>query len=102
MKTLSFAVLVAAGLVWGCGSEQIVSPKGSAVETAVSPWDPTVSLSVSPASLVSGGSAILSWSSTNATRCTASGGWTGSKATSGSQSTGPLTATTSFTLTCSR
>src|SRR5262249_23125734 len=37
---------------------------------------------------------------TNATSCSALGGWSGAKATSGSQSTGNLTANTTFTLTC--
>ena len=62
---------------------------------------PTVTLTANPLTVSSGGSSTLTWSSTNATSCTASGGWTGAKATSGSQSTGSLSATTSFTLTCS-
>ena len=61
---------------------------------------PTVSLSANPTTVTSGGSSTLTWSSTNATSCTASGGWNGTKATSGSQSTGPLSATTDFSLTC--
>jgi len=44
----------------------------------------------------------LTWSAQNADSCTASGGWSGSKPTSGTQQVGPLTGTTSFTLTCSR
>jgi fibronectin type III domain protein len=42
----------------------------------------------------------LTWVSTNATACTASGGWTGSLATSGAKSTGPLSASTTYTLSC--
>ncbi len=42
----------------------------------------------------------MTWSSTNATSCTASGGWSGSEATIGSTTTSALTATTKFTLTC--
>jgi hypothetical protein len=61
---------------------------------------PTVSLSASPTSISAGASATLSWSSTNATACTASGGWSGSKDESGSITTGALNATTSYTLTC--
>ena len=61
---------------------------------------PTVSLSASPASLTSGQSSTLSWSSTNATSCTASGSWSGSKPTSGSGTTGALTASAMYTLTC--
>lgn len=61
---------------------------------------PTVTLSANPASVTSGNSTMLSWSSTNATTCTASGGWSGTRSTSGSVSTGNLTTTTSYTLTC--
>jgi hypothetical protein len=43
----------------------------------------------------------LSWSSTNATSCTASGAWSGSKPLSGSASTGRLLATETYILTCS-
>jgi len=60
---------------------------------------PTLSLSASPTSITQGNSSTISWTSINATSCTASNGWSGSKATSGSQSVSPLTATT-YTLTC--
>ncbi len=59
----------------------------------------TVSLSASPASIIQGQSSTLTWASTNATSCTASGAWSGSKATSGSQSVSP-TATSTYTLAC--
>jgi mannan endo-1,4-beta-mannosidase len=42
----------------------------------------------------------LTWSSTNATACTASGGWSGSEATAGSKATGALNATATYTLSC--
>jgi hypothetical protein len=42
----------------------------------------------------------LTWSSTNAANCTASGGWSGVEAPSGSHSTGALSAPTTYTLTC--
>ncbi|HUO68864.1 MAG TPA: GDSL-type esterase/lipase family protein, partial [Gammaproteobacteria bacterium] len=61
---------------------------------------PTVSLSVSPASVTTGGTTQLTWTSTNATSCTASGGWSGSKATSGAATSSALSVTTTFTLTC--
>jgi hypothetical protein len=60
---------------------------------------PTVSISANPASITSGGSSTLSWNSTNTTSCTASGVWTGTKATSGSQSVSP-TATSTYNLSC--
>ncbi len=60
---------------------------------------PTVSLAASPVSVMPGVASTLTWSSTNATSCTASGGWAGAKATSGSLSVSP-TVTTTYTLTC--
>ncbi|MDO8704572.1 MAG: hypothetical protein Q7J84_06425, partial [Sulfuricaulis sp.] len=63
---------------------------------------PTVSLNANPTSVTSGNAALLTWSSTNASSCTASGDWSGTKPTSGSASTGNLTATANtFVLTCS-
>lgn len=64
------------------------------------PPTPTVTLTASPASVTAGSATTLTWSSTNATACTASGGWTGAKGTSGSEQSAALTANTTFTLTC--
>ena len=60
----------------------------------------TVSLTASPAAIDYNGSTTLLWSSTDATACSAGGAWSGMKATSGSESVGPLTATSAFTLAC--
>ncbi|MBI2285373.1 hypothetical protein HYU82_00930 [Candidatus Saccharibacteria bacterium] len=62
---------------------------------------PTVALSASPTTVTAGDSSTLSWSSANATSCTASGAWSGAKPTSGSTSTGALNATSTYSLTCS-
>lgn len=59
----------------------------------------TASLSVSPGSISSGQSATLTWNSTNATSCSASNGWTGSKALSGTEVVSP-TVTTTYTINC--
>jgi hypothetical protein len=61
---------------------------------------PTVTISASPSSLTSGRSSTLTWSSTNATACSAAGAWSGTKAVSGSQSTAALSADASYQLTC--
>lgn len=61
---------------------------------------PTVNLVATPASITSGQSSSLSWTTQNATSCTASGGWSGTRATSGSQAVGPLTTNTTYTLSC--
>ena len=73
----------------------------SPVATALVNIVPTATLVANPTVVASGGTSTLTWSSTNATSCTASGGWSGAKATSGTQSTGALTATTSYSLSCS-
>lgn len=61
---------------------------------------PTVTLTANPASVLSGQGSTLTWSSTNATSCTASGAWSGSEAPSGTASTGALTAAATYTLSC--
>ncbi len=62
---------------------------------------PTATLSSNLPTIPSGQSVTLTWSSTSATACTASGGWSGSEAPAGgTQSVGPLSTTTTFTLTC--
>jgi len=62
---------------------------------------PTISLSALPTSLSSGSTSTLTWHTTNATSCTASGAWSGSKSTSGSITTSALSSTSNYTLTCS-
>jgi hypothetical protein len=63
---------------------------------------PTVSLSINPTTIAVGQSATLSWSSTNATSCTASGAWTGTQATSGTLVVTPTAAGAStYMLACS-
>lgn len=67
---------------------------------------PTVDLKVNgtngPVTVNDGGSATLSWTSTNATSCVATGDWNGSKSTSGSQVISNLTATFTVTSTSTR
>lgn len=64
------------------------------------PPEPTVSLAATPEAVEIGGATTLSWSSTNATSCAASGDWSGPQPLSGSQSEENLTATRTYTLTC--
>ena len=61
---------------------------------------PTVTLSASPTSLAAGGATTLTWSSTDASTCTASGGWSGAQPASGAFTSGALSADATFTLTC--
>jgi len=61
---------------------------------------PTVQLQAEPPEVTSGGTTTLTWSSTNADGCQASGGWSGTKLVSGSEAVGSVTMTTTFTLQC--
>ena len=64
--------------------------------------DPTVDLVANPTTVTSGNRATLSWTSSNADYCYASGGaWSGSnKPTNSSEQTNILTQTSTFTITC--
>lgn len=64
------------------------------------PSAPTLTLSADKTTVASGGSVALTWSSANATSCTATGDWSGAKSTSGSQSQTGITAAKTYTLTC--
>ena len=63
----------------------------------------TLTINANPPSVSSGSPSILTWSSTGATSCAASGDWSGVKAASGNQSViaGSAPATRTYTLTCS-
>lgn len=77
-------------------------PGGSnqATKTVTVAPTPVVTLSASSSSIKSGQSTTLTWSATNATSCTASGGnWTGAEPNSGFASVSP-TSTTTYTLSC--
>lgn len=71
----------------------------TAVDSSL-PSIPTVTISASPPLISAGTTTTLSWSSTNATSCEASGAWTGTKATSGSEETAVLSVTSTFNLAC--
>jgi mannan endo-1,4-beta-mannosidase len=94
-KTLAVAIASAEGLTLGAVTSAIVTIHGGGSSA------PTVSLSATPASISSGGSATLVWSTNNASSCAASGGWSGSMSTRGSQSIEDITATKTYTLACS-
>lgn len=60
----------------------------------------SVTLTASPQSIAYGASSTLAWNATGASTCTASGAWSGAKATAGSVSTGALTASSLYVLDC--
>lgn len=61
---------------------------------------PTVNLIADPTAGTAPLTVILTWTSTGAATCAASGGWSGSKALNGSQTLTGISATTNYTLTC--
>lgn len=69
--------------------------------SAESSGPPSVSLTAAQDVVATGGLVDLSWNSAHADQCSASGGWTGDRATDGSMSVGPISASTTYTLTCS-
>lgn len=71
-----------------------------AVSVTDRPPPPVVTLNATPNGVSSGGAVDLTWSSQAATSCTATGGWTGSKAVSGTERSAALTTATTFTLAC--
>ena len=90
----SLGALAAVSVLSACGGGSSSAPAAPAAPL------PTTTLGTSSQTINAGGSTTLTWSSTNATSCTASGGWSATLAASGSRSTGALTANTTFSLTC--
>jgi len=76
-----------------CGETQSSCPQDCGYNT------PTVDLR-SSGSVECGKNATLTWTSTNANACQASGEWSGSKSTSGSEQVGNFTGSRTFTITC--
>jgi hypothetical protein len=70
------------------------------VRVATAPNLPAITLTADPARVGQGGTTRLHWSATDATQCTASGAWSGSKAMTGSESTAALSAPSTFNLEC--
>jgi len=61
---------------------------------------PVVDLDASTTAVAPGGSAMLHWTASDASACTASGGWAGTRPTAGMETVGPLQSSTTFTLSC--
>jgi len=70
------------------------------VENPPPPPPPSVSVRANPSSITRGDASTISWSVSNATRCSASGGWTGNKSTAGGSQTVYPSASANFYLNC--
>jgi serine protease len=92
IRHLGLAILIAAGIS-ACGG-------GGGDDNPGPPPTPSVTLTATPTTVTVGGTVSLTWSSANATACSASGGWTGARATSGTEQTAALTTNTTYTITC--
>jgi CubicO group peptidase (beta-lactamase class C family) len=90
-----------------CARYEVLAPFLTPIAQAVQdegvppppPGAPTVSLTSSTSSVAAGGTVTLNWSSASADACTASNGWSGAKATTGSE-TVTVSQTTTYTLGC--
>lgn len=91
-----------AGCGGGGGSDKPAAPTGTAPIAVTAPPAPTASLSADSGTAPVGGTTTLTWSSANATSCTASGSWRGTKATTGSEAvTTSVAGEANYVLTCS-
>jgi hypothetical protein len=71
------------------------------ITTQSAPSAPVVTLNASSSSLTAGQTTLLTWATSNATACAASGAWQGTEPTSGTATAAPTSAGMSiYTLTC--
>ena len=83
-----------------CANALGTSAASTASLTVAAPPAPPI-LTLASSSIAAGASTTITWSSVNATGCTASGSWSGALPTSGTQTLTPTTAgTDTYTLTC--
>ena len=93
------AALLTFGSLSCGGSKDNTTPTPTA-PTPVVP-SPTVTLTLSQSKVSLGASSTVTWSSTNATSCAASGAWSGPQAISGTSTQTPATSgALTYTLTC--
>lgn len=84
-------------------STSSTSSSSSSTSSGGGTLQPVITLSASPTEVSRGDKSTLKWKVTNATtitKCTASGGWSGSKALEGTQLTKALTKDTTYKLAC--
>jgi hypothetical protein len=83
------------------GNTTYAASSSSANSLTITPPAPAVTMSFNPTTIATGKSTTLTWSSTNATTCSASGAWSGSQAVSGTLTVTPTAAgSPTYTLMC--
>ncbi|MDR3415693.1 MAG: hypothetical protein P4L83_05865, partial [Nevskia sp.] len=88
------------GVFWGT-TQSGVTGWGNVFKYTAPYTGPTVTITANPPTIRPFHSTTLTWSSSNATSCSASGAWSGAKAASGSATLYPPYGTDVYTLTCS-
>ncbi|HEY5646246.1 MAG TPA: hypothetical protein VIS76_09905 [Pseudomonadales bacterium] len=73
----------------------------ASVTLNISAEPPELSFVASALTVNAGDSVVLTWSSTGTTSCTAGGAWSGNRPTNGTAQVGPVSAASTFSLTCS-
>jgi pimeloyl-ACP methyl ester carboxylesterase len=100
--TLTVSPAVTSSYSLDCrGSGGPAQTQTATVTVAAAAAVPTVTLTATPVSVASGATSMLTWTSTGASSCTATGAWSGNEATSGTFITPALTAAATYTLACS-
>jgi hypothetical protein len=85
-----------------CSGAGGTASASATLTVTAAPPAPTVAISASPSSITVGESSTLTWSSTNATSCMASGAWSGAQPISGTVDETPSASGSSmFALSCS-
>ncbi len=99
--TLCFLTLAVSPVGLVTGSPRVIWEfEGIESASAGSAGGPTISLKAEPEQVSGNGVSTLRWSVQHASRCQASGGWSGERPLSGSLPAGPLARSTSYTLSC--
>lgn len=83
-----------------CSGTGGASPLSTVTVTVAPPPAPTVTFNADPSSVALGFPTTLTWTSVGANSCIAGGGWSGSKASSGSEQIPNITADITFSITC--
>lgn len=82
-----------------CGNGVSTSTDSVTVNVAAEPDEPTVEITADPEAIDEGDSSELTWNSENATSCTASNGWSGTKTLDGNEEVSP-SVTTTYAIEC--